>query len=400
MVNIWHAHDLRAGDDLVLRLKPMPLPPNRKYTLNHFPKSLSEIVFSGNAIAQVNAAMAGRVPNCPPVTSVWQLVPDLFHMDIDRALPVNMGLPLGFAPPAEFCWQQEGYWHIARTQVRCNKYGYDEYYYNDMANNLRTGHLDVTFQPTYYAVPYRNVNDQVGPRSSANVLNVLGESVSGSKREWRGTLRIERGFESSFESGLESNFDEGLGCMNEGDDGVGGDVRLTDDGSDSMFKRIRAGAEGEQGARRVRWQDSASHWQQGAEREDWVGAPEPAIVPLMIASELGSGMTGGRSSGMTEDIGVFEEAPSAIPRISTAPAASSEFSDHMVISAGGSGVTSTSLQSSESGIQSAAASSATPFVVPKPVLKGGKRPPARGKGVMGTVLAADGSVTHEASRIL
>jgi hypothetical protein len=167
-----------------------------------------------------------------------------------------------------------------------------------------------------------------------------------------------------------------------------------------MFQGSRAGAAGAQGARRVHWQDSASHWQQEAEREDWVGAREPAIVPLMIASEFGSsngsGMTSGMSSGMTEDIGVFEEAPSAIPRISTAPAASSEFSDHMVISAGGSGVTSTSIQSSES----AAASSATPFVVPKPVLKSGKRPPARGKGVMGTVLAADGSVTHEASRIL
>ena len=40
------------------------------------------------------------------------------------------------------------------------------------------------------------------------------------------------------------------------------------------------------------------------------------------------------------------------------------------------------------------------FSVPKPGLKAAKRPPARGKGVMGAVLSSDGSVTHEPSRIL
>ena len=46
------------------------------------------------------------------------------------------------------------------------------------------------------------------------------------------------------------------------------------------------------------------------------------------------------------------------------------------------------------------AAALTQFSVPKPGLKSAKRTPARGKGVVGAVLAADGSVTHEPSRML
>ena len=414
MVNIWHSHDLRAGDELVLRLKPMPLPPNRKYTLNHFPKSLSEMTFSSNAIAQVNDEMARRVPHHPPVTRVWQLVPDLFQLDPEAALAPGHGLALGFEPPADMCWQQEGYWHIARTQIRCNKYGFDEYYFNDLANNLRTGHLDVTFQPTYYALPYRTVGDQVGARSSANVLNVLGESAGGAKREWRGTLRIERGFDA-----VDGGFGSGFGLSSNADDNVTDsmthmmtDASMGDNMTDNMFKRIRAGA-GAPVEERVFWgglesniaDALAASAARGSEDAYHERREEP--VPLVIASDfhgngegmgasmgslmgssmgslMGSSFLSAASSGLTEDIGVFEEAgPIAasiapiMPRLSAAP-----FDP----------------QAASGGASSQAA--ATPFVVPKPVLKSGKRPPARGKGVMGTVLSADGSVTHEASRIL
>jgi hypothetical protein len=40
------------------------------------------------------------------------------------------------------------------------------------------------------------------------------------------------------------------------------------------------------------------------------------------------------------------------------------------------------------------------FSVPKPGIKNVKRPPIRGKGVISAVLGADGSVTHEQSRML
>ena len=64
------------------------------------------------------------------------------------------GIPPNFRPAVPFCWQEQGYWHIARAQVHSRRYGLETYYYNDMANNLRTGHMDVTFQPTFYASPY------------------------------------------------------------------------------------------------------------------------------------------------------------------------------------------------------------------------------------------------------
>ena len=57
---------------------------------------------------------------------------------------------------------------------------------------------------------------------------------------------------------------------------------------------------------------------------------------------------------------------------------------------------------SQPSVESLEVLSAAPpqFSVPKPGLKSAKRAPARGKGVVGTVLAADGSVTHEPSRML
>ena len=48
----------------------------------------------------------------------------------------------------------------------------------------------------------------------------------------------------------------------------------------------------------------------------------------------------------------------------------------------------------------AVAAPASQFSVPKPGLKASKRPSARGKGVIGAVLAPDGTVTHEQSRML
>ena len=46
VLNIWREHDAKhdaeAGNDMVLGLKPVPLPPNNKCTLNHYPKALAE----------------------------------------------------------------------------------------------------------------------------------------------------------------------------------------------------------------------------------------------------------------------------------------------------------------------------------------------------------------------
>ena len=46
VLNIWREHDAKhdaeAGNDMVLGLKPVLLPPNNKCTLNHYPKALAE----------------------------------------------------------------------------------------------------------------------------------------------------------------------------------------------------------------------------------------------------------------------------------------------------------------------------------------------------------------------
>jgi hypothetical protein len=71
-LDIWHKHNVEAGADMVLRLKPMPLPRRCKYALNHYPKGLVERNCSDNRLAQV-AVHNGRVHN----THVWQVVPDI-----------------------------------------------------------------------------------------------------------------------------------------------------------------------------------------------------------------------------------------------------------------------------------------------------------------------------------
>ena len=148
MVNIWHKHNVEAGADLVLRLKPVPLP--AKYTLNHYHKNLAVTQFSPNLLEQIRRQAGGRGRD------IWQLVPDVFCLqDEDHQ---QLRLPMGFDGDVRLLghsWQQEGYWHIAKAQVHCKKYGNEDYYFNDMANNLGTGHLDVTFQPSFYAVPFR-----------------------------------------------------------------------------------------------------------------------------------------------------------------------------------------------------------------------------------------------------
>jgi hypothetical protein len=306
MINIWHRHNIMAGADLVLRLKPMPLPRSRKYTLNHYPKGLIERTFSDNLLGQIRA-----LPGGTDITHVWQLVPDTFSF----SLPVDedpehqqnfgrLGLANGFRPanPVVY-WQEEGYWHVARSQIHCKKYGAEEFYNNDLANNLRTGHLDVTFQPIFYSMPYRAHGAQAGVavRSRAvtaagvappptNVFNMLGEQAS--KRQ----LRIEQDYFTEPEPPKRGRYANTARMVL--------DPEPTNTRMEVDFEPTRR---------------------------------------LQIASEAGP-------SGLTEDLGTFDPPPV--------------------------------------------------FQAPKPGLKASKRGPARGKGVMGAVLAADGSVTHEPSRIL
>ena len=135
VVNVWHHHDVHAGDDLVLRFKPMPL---REYTLNHYYKHLTRAKWDP-------ARVEGQ--------AVWQLVPDVFTLHSEaqdttmmQKLPRNLR-PRGESP--QYAWQELGYWHIGRAQVMAGKHVHEEYYFNDMANQMKTHHLDMTFEPTW-----------------------------------------------------------------------------------------------------------------------------------------------------------------------------------------------------------------------------------------------------------
>jgi hypothetical protein len=341
MVNVWHKHDIVAGQDLVLRLKAMPLPPNKRYTLNHYPKGLVEKTFSDNLLEQ--ALVQGQ-----RITHVWQLVPDTFDFDVDAGIPVGAVMAPAFKPAPgapDPCWQQEGYWHVARAQIHCQMYGKEDFYYNDLANNLRTGHMDVTFQPTYFAVPYRDVRAQGGDAvpqrrrgpgaAPTNVFNVLGEQ--GGKRGWQGALRIEQ------------RLDSDAGADVEMQDGEGGWQRRGRQATRVTFAHM------------VLPSDDPAEISAEPPPSDaggsWMGGAMPRIAGLEVLSDAPPPAAG--SAGMSVDIGVFDFAPEA---------------------GGG---------PARSGLQ-----------IPTPGLKAARRPAARGKGVVGAVLASDGSVTHEPSRIL
>lgn len=162
VLNIWHHHDLSAGDDLVLRLKLMPI---RQYTLNHYYKGVKRQAWD---LRTLPADMRDR-------THVWQLVPDLLNLEVPdkdemmalgqvvESLPKPLKRIFFFARPPRSegkeidfdgnVWQELGFWHIGRSQIMTRKYGVEEYWHNDLANSLRTNHLDITLQPVFQAFP-------------------------------------------------------------------------------------------------------------------------------------------------------------------------------------------------------------------------------------------------------
>jgi hypothetical protein len=162
IVNVWHNHDISAGDDLVLRLRPMPIPSDRDggYTLNHYYKRYVQQNFA--SYMQVGLAH-------PRATHVWQLVPDIFDLEfkpendhvhgsyegpgLQREPLPHVIMSPGFEVPLDYTWQEHGFWHIGRSQVMVRRFASREYYFNDMANNLKINHLDMTFEPTWTKVP-------------------------------------------------------------------------------------------------------------------------------------------------------------------------------------------------------------------------------------------------------
>jgi hypothetical protein len=361
MVNIWHRFDVESGNDLVLRLKHVPLPPGNKYTLNHYAKGLMEKTFSPNLLQQIRAGGGHRI------THIWQLVPEVFSLDLEPTYNTVVNNPFFPYDPAsvhprfvprglEYVWQQTGYWHIARAQIHCKHYGTEEYYYNDLANNLRTGHMDVTFQPTFQAVPYRHLGAPVAPavhgRRGRNVFNVLGdeEPTDSGKRSWNHTLRLEKGFEMSSR----------------------GEVDMSQSAASRHVSRYDALRDSGMGSNDSLGHSKRVRFTEGAEPVD--ESVSESQSRSVVVPEVP------RFSFEEEDIGVMEDAGPLM--VASAAAVSTETA------------------AAATTAESEAAAPSLQFSVPKPGLKASKRPSARGKGVIGAVLAPDGTVTHEQSQML
>jgi len=206
VLNIWHHHDMSAGSDLVLRLKLMPI---RQYTLNHYYKGVKRQAWDRATVQRMQGPNGG-------MTHVWQLVPDLLTLQApsDKEFEVMQGIlarmpvalrtvhlmPLSYGRGyfedvpilrQTSCWQDLGFWHIGRSQILTAKYGEEEYWHNDLANSLRTNHLDITFQPMFQACPFsaRAGTDMIvqNLRAAAH-----GDDGGGAKPAWEPVLGLER----------------------------------------------------------------------------------------------------------------------------------------------------------------------------------------------------------------
>ena len=171
--NLWTHLNVSAGADVVLRLHPCKLPRGSGYTLNHYYKHITR--------ASINNPILNR--NDRPPTHVWQLVPDVFDLDMhtdvvdpsgnlksDIILPDNFNQPTLRVRPFPdssskpmpipwnaWTWQDTGYWHIGRTQVMMGALtpSSQMHYYNDLHLQMRPPHMEMTFQPVWDKTPSR-----------------------------------------------------------------------------------------------------------------------------------------------------------------------------------------------------------------------------------------------------
>ena len=220
VMNLWHHLDFSAGEDLVLRLKLMPI---RPYTLNHYYKGVKRQ--SWGSFFQLASSFHGDSAEHSDL-HIWQLVPDIMHLQpptpeelgraekaynsfVDKSSRSSSGIePLlmrkihgrkvEYTP--ETPWQDLGYWHIGRSQIMSRKYGTEEYWHNDNANDLRTNHLDLTLQPTCVTIPSKrgSYRDRAAGYTFARLQEEerarkrLAPSASFVMPEWKPTLALER----------------------------------------------------------------------------------------------------------------------------------------------------------------------------------------------------------------
>jgi hypothetical protein len=162
----------------------MPIPQGREcYTLNHYHKN----VVQQNLGHYMQEGLAHIKP-----THIWQLVPDVFSLeaDFENSTPTVV-LPTGFDVPQDYVWQEHGYWHIGRSQVMFRKYAEREYFNNDMANQLKLNHMEMTFEPSWHCAPGE---PKEGPRAVQALSAMLTSSMvvqPGMPSHWFPSLSLE-----------------------------------------------------------------------------------------------------------------------------------------------------------------------------------------------------------------
>ena len=432
IVNLWHNHDISAGDDLVLRLKIMPIPPGNKYTLNHYRKGIVEKTFTPGLMDAASAANSDDWADLFDkssqdmdvavrqrleregkdfhhgsfkITHVWQLVPEVFSFDLEKELSTSpdflegidkleMGLNKHFSRIGRIPWQHMGYWHIARTQVQSKKYGNCEYYYNDMAMNLRLGLIDSTFQPTFCLYPYRAED------LNACFLSMVAEFVTDKDTGKKNNKFMDLFVDIMLKRSVDRGNNQYKHCVVEkkGSTGMYSNagsnqqsfLRLGHDLS-SAPRESKRKAEVSQGLEAPEFESeprlkaqrvpiSASLLSSGSCHDSY-GTKTATRTPLPAnsMSYADSKVAASLASVREEDAGVFDEP--ARPTDASGGAISEEFR----------GAFSEAFNES--------LNEAVPaFTVAKPGLKSAKKP--RGKGVVSSVLSADGSIRQEQSRML
>jgi len=251
--------------------------------------------------------------------------------------------------------------------VHSRTYGVHDYFCNDMANNLRTAHIDVTFQPAFFAIPYRDhahqngaaVLSRVGPGGvPRNVHNVIGESMERSanlKRGWNQMLSIEMAAPQLIS--LDSGNNGGLGASGESSSIT---ARLSGIGSRDRFSKRHV-----------------------------------AFMPPVLEEQAHARSHRDATGDSRADAALSTPMQGSFRDTETQGSTSREVIDTGLLSTLRETASSTS-QAMEIPTPEAPAA----FTISKPGIKSTKRPSGRGKGVIGAVLGADGSVTHEQSRML
>ena len=188
IVNMWHDHNVDSGKDLVLRLKPMPMP--SRYYLNHYYKDSTYKDFDKSSMKVVwqlvpdvfeNASDSGMYEHLIDSQGVWEKnnMPPQFLMrkvsllgSIQKVMLMKTNMIADpkerqeemikfttyrqYIPVFYNTWQELGFWHVGRTQMRITRYNVSggNYYYNDCVNGLRSQYMVMTVQPMWEQLPY------------------------------------------------------------------------------------------------------------------------------------------------------------------------------------------------------------------------------------------------------